>query len=358
MLGIALVGVFLSGCVATGESTTTGATSTTSPVTTTELASATTVPTTTTTAVEPDDGVPWIVYQGLNGLLRVIRPDGTGDRRALPDGPERAFHPDWSRDGQRLAFNVDSADGTRDIWIASWDGSGTTMLVDCRVPCRDADSPAWSPDGTRIAFNRIDNIDGHNPGSKIQTVDIASGEITTIFATEGAEFAGGQRWSPDGRSLVVELTRFIDDGNETEEITGATIGVIDLTATPATLRLLAPFDSLWNYPDWHPTLDLILFAAGGEDALDPKQPPQNLFTIRPDGSGLTQLTHQNPNGDGLWMPAFRLDGDGILVTIVHRPQGDLTLGELQLVGSGIVELGDTGPIPGAHSRQRPVPSTP
>jgi Tol biopolymer transport system component len=227
------------------------------------------------------------------------------------------------------------------------------------VPCRDADSPAWSPDGTKIAFNRIDNIDGHNPGSKIQTIDVATGEITTIVATEGAEYAGGQRWSPDGHSLVIEIVRLIDDGNNTAEITGKTIAVVNMTAATATLSLLRPFDSYSTYPDWHPTqADLILFASGPPDPLDPMLPPQNLFTTRPDGTGLTQITHQGPSDDGLWMPAFRFDSDGILATLVHRPNGNLTLAELQADGSEVSQLGDLGEIPGAHARQRPTPAVP
>lgn len=356
---IVVVGLLSSGCVSgdTGsvESTSRPASTTTSSTLETPTTSpAVTTLTTGQPVPESDATVPWIAYQSPDGL-RLIRPDGTGSTRALPGGPDGALHPDWSPNGLQLAFAVDEADGTRDIWTANWDGSDAAVLVDCQAPCRDADSPAWSPDGTRIAFNRIDNIDGHNPGSKIQTVEVATGQITTIVATEGAEYAGAQRWSPDGRMLVVELTRFIDDGNDTEQITGKAIAVVGLTAPSPALNVLRPFDSFSTYPDWHPTQDLILFAAGPPDPLDPSLLPQNLFTIRSDGTNLTQITNQGPNDDGLWMPAFRLDGEGILATLVHRPNGNLTLAELQVDGFGIAELGITGAVPGAHPRQRPIP---
>lgn len=345
---LALIAAMIAGC--DGQTTTTTSQTTT-------VGPAPTTSTSVTPLTGPDAALSWIAFQSPEGL-RLIRPDGQESISALPDGPAEALHPDWSSDGQRLAFVVDEADGTRDIWVANWDGSDAARLVNCHVPCRDADSPAWSPDRTKIAFNRIDNVDGHNPGSKIQTVDVATGEITTIVATEGAEYAGGQRWSPDGRSLVVEIVRFIDDGNDTTEITGKTIAVVDMMAATVTLRLLRPFDSYSTYPDWHPTQDLILFAAGPSDPLDPILPPQNLFTIRPDGSGLTQITNQGLADDGLWMPAFRFDNDGILATLVHRPNGNLTLVELQPDGSEISALGDSGDIPGAHPRQRPTPALP
>jgi len=223
------------------------------------------------------------------------------------------------------------------------------------VPCRDADSPAWSPDGTQIAFNRIDNVDGHNPGSQLQAVDVATGAITTLASTTGAEYAGAARWSPDGRSIVVGLGRYIDDGNDTDTVTGAAIAVLDLDDATPEFRVIRAFDTFATYPDWHPTEDLILFAAGAKDPLDPSDPPSNLFTIRSDGTGLAQLTRQGPDDDGIWMPAFRRDGSGIIATLVDRPGGGLSLVSLDADGTGLADLDAHGRTSGAHSRQRPVP---
>ena len=307
-----------------------------------------------TTAPSGDD-VAWVVYQSSGDGLRLIHPVSGTSRRVLPNGPAGALHPDWSPDGARLVFAVDDADGTRDLWTSDWDGSNAACLVDCRAPCRDADSPAWSPDGTRIAFHRVDNVDGHNPGSTVQVVDIATGVITTLVSTTGAEYVVSPRWSPDGSSLVVQIDRYIDDGNDTEEITGSAIGVVDLDAETPAIRVIRELETFSTYPDWHPTDDLILFAAGARRPLDPADAPSNLFTIRPDGTGLTQLTRQGADDDGIWMPAYRPDGSGILATLVGRPDFALTLVSLAADGTGLADLDDVGPTSGGHSRQRPLP---
>ena len=80
--------------------------------------------------------------------------DGTGVATRLTNDPGRDADPDWSPDGQKIAFFSErpgtSCCGT--VWtINASDGSGATNLTG--GPIFDAD-PSWSPDGTRIAFVR------------------------------------------------------------------------------------------------------------------------------------------------------------------------------------------------------------
>ena len=113
----------------------------------------------------------WIVYEGPipgdNGeraVNRAVRPDGTGDHWVTPGVPLPAndkdawqVHPDWSPDGQRLAFAAADArqhqpDITYDLWVSDADGGHLDRVLDCELPCIEANYPAWSPDGRSRAF--------------------------------------------------------------------------------------------------------------------------------------------------------------------------------------------------------------
>lgn len=294
-----------------------------------------------------------IVYQGPEGLV-VVQADGSEPRPALPErfGTD-ARHADWSPDGSRLAFTFDEADGTRDVWLADADGSSARKLVDCVAPCRDADSPAWSPDGERIAFTRIVVVDGIDQGATVELVDPETGSAERVASTTTEAEAGAPRWSPDGERLVVELLRWASPSAEESERTGGAIGVIDLDEKPAVARPLTDFALHASYPDWHPSDDLIVFQAGDGDPFAQEGAPQDLYTVRPDGTGLTRLTRRPPSDPWLALPAWLANGNGILVTVI-RGAGDFAFQTLAPDGTDPVDLVDpaTGErLVGAHARQ-------
>ena len=96
-----------------------------------------------------------------------VNVDGTGLVRLTPFRLN-ASDPDWSPDGQRIAF--DSGDfngqtgGGGDIYVMRADGSGRKRLADfplLRQKCCPpgfpglANNPVWSPSGTRIMFTHF-----------------------------------------------------------------------------------------------------------------------------------------------------------------------------------------------------------
>jgi hypothetical protein len=67
------------------------------------------------------DGEPWIVYVWFEEtqVLFLTRPDGTDVHRILADISGELAHPDWSPDGQKLAFERDGRRQRRGL-----DGTG------------------------------------------------------------------------------------------------------------------------------------------------------------------------------------------------------------------------------------------
>ena len=68
----------------------------------------------------------------------------------LAPGTHQDIHPDWSPDGQWLAFASDRG-GEFDIWVVRPDGGGLRQVT---TGPGTKTWPAWSPDGRQILFNR------------------------------------------------------------------------------------------------------------------------------------------------------------------------------------------------------------
>jgi Tol biopolymer transport system component len=316
-------------------------------------------------------GEQWIAYQcwrqcGPGFRIMLVRPDGTGDHWALPSVPGDQLHPDWSPDGMKLTFFDGNA-----IWTADVDGANARAVYTCQAPCHDIDSPAWSPDGRSIAFNRYDDVDGRAV-ARIETVDPMTGATRTVLDSPGPAYPFYIRWAPDGRSLVVDLERYLNTLYDTKAETGAAIAVVDLTAKPPTMHRLTDWPLYATYPDWSPTGDRIVFSTfdlgardGGGVLPDPSQ-PSDLYTIRPDGSGLTQVTH-NPHGSTLvrngtasgplsTQPTWAPDGRSIIFVQVD---GDTWPGwetsTIRPDGTGFGPAPSSGFHFGTHPRLRPTP---
>jgi Tol biopolymer transport system component len=360
-----------TGASASANPTDPTTTSTVVSTSTTSTTSTTTSTTTTTPPVALVAGEPWIVYEGpaVEGAgVILIRPDGSAKHWDTPNVPVPKggwqVHPDWSPDGSQLTFAVDDGTDnanatpptyrTRDIWIADADGEHARRVFDCSYPCIEADDPSWSHDGRTIAFDAFDD-DVQHPGQavniRVVLLDVATGSLTTVATGADTDQFLWPRWSPDGKRLVVEVDHFTTpDANGT--LSGSAIAVVDLTRPGTKLKVLTDFAMWATYPDWHPKENVIVFSTRPWDDL--KAGPSNLYTIRPDGTAMRQLTHYTEGQTRAVQPSWTPDGTRIIFTAVEGTGfGKPTMAIIGRDGKGLQSATASGPMFGTHPRLRP-----
>lgn len=128
---------------------------------------------------------------GLDVWSASLVPDARGelsDQRRLI---RSAFTPDVSPDGTLLAYTKFDATGSADLFVAGVDGSHPVRLTD--GPEFEGD-PRWSPDGTRILFRSV-------MGSDSEIVVMNADGSGAIRVAGPAGRPEGASWSPDGRTI-------------------------------------------------------------------------------------------------------------------------------------------------------------
>lgn len=291
--------------VVTEGSVTTVATATTeAPVTTVAAITSTTVGA-ATDVPEPA----WAIqaFNGKRAIIDVVGADGTGRTAVAADIPGTdQTNPDWSPDGTMLTFGVTDDGGRDDLWTVNVDGTGARRLFDCEAQCNYIDDAAWGPDGTSIAVCEMDSSGTDHLGSLV-SIDVSTGVKTTLATFEPKDICSGARWSPDGRMLVLEIVH--RDGTRLDSnVIGVTLSTIDITIKPPAIVALTDPALFAVTADWNDAGDLIVYSAlATPDAAAPE-----LFTIHPDGSGLTQLTSVVSGGGAAEEPSFNQDGTAVV----------------------------------------------
>jgi Tol biopolymer transport system component len=318
-------------------------------------------PTETPSAAGP--GEPWIVSQagaGDGDGLYLVRPDQSGWHLISGDLPAFSYHPDWSPDGTRIAFEL--GQDRSEIWAMDPDGSETIVLAPCpAATCNMLGSPAWSPDGTELAYVREDPPGVARPGfgAYVEVRDLATGKTRVVAkpGPVGDEYveSGAPRWSPDGKRLVVTVTHWTNP--PTEPMVASSIAVVATDGSDAgNPRILTDPGLFGAYPDWSPDGEWIVFNTHDLAGFQETTKAANLYRIKPDGTGLTQITRFGENDTRATQPSWTPDGLRIIFTWVGRvPDNSYGARKAALIdadGSNLTVLDDVWTT---HPRLQPTP---
>ena len=303
-----------------------------------------------------------IAFQGVSQGLTLAQPGGAELRVILEELPGEQLHPDWSPDGSRLAFVQATDDRTWEVWLSDPTGGDARPLVEeypAELEGLIWDSPAWARDGTQIAMVGFVG----NPNFELPTravlaiVDVAAGTLSVAgdYSFDGP-FAGlgFPRWSPEGDRLAVILGTFDDEDNWT----GGAIAVISRSEGAwSEPKVITAFDDFADRPDWHPTDDLIVFTTHDIGGFPVTDEASNLYTVRPDGSELTQITHFAAGAERAVQPTWIQDGRILFVRVSGANDADRSIARVNADGTDqqvLIESSLVGPENNPHPRLRPV----
>jgi len=199
------------------------------------------------------------------------------ERRAVASGETGAVGLPRELEGWQLAFmhTPEGAAGP-DLHLANADGSD---LVRLDKLLGDEQTPNWSPDGRRVAIRWVPRNYDDTP---LLIIDTETSRILDLTKRTGLRGFSAS-WSPDGKRLVTAAKRRSDDR----------LALHVMRADGSSVRRITPGDREAQYATWSPAGDKIAFTYVVDGGFD-------LFTIRPDGTGLRRLTTDGAGGQNNW----------------------------------------------------------
>lgn len=188
--------------------------------------------------------------------------------------------PVWSPDGKRLVFSSNRNPfgdkwAPTTLWIVNLD----TLALTQPILRYWLEYPAWSPDGRLLAFNC---------GKNIYVFDLEKNEAHQLFTGEG-EHGFYPSWGPDSQTLAFSAPR--------EDDSDIYIAELDLKS-PRILkrvRLVARLSGPDTQPVWSPNGRWIAFVHTWQ--VGTQEVTQEIFVVRPNGSGLRKVCRLVPGHD-------------------------------------------------------------
>jgi Tol biopolymer transport system component len=289
---------------------------------------------------------------GPSGKGVVLYPDGDEIWAMNSDGTDAHLLPGvdaplgWSADGSRLFYD----DGDGSVFAIDTDGSPPVRIAGIPELCppvtvddtceANVDEILISPDGRRLAYP----IGNDSPLDMMGFFDIATGRVTRVEfdsvggpACEGPFGGGPLQWSPDG-------TRFAFGNSVGPRVDGFCQGAVFTVNVDGTdLRRVTSSNVHAMEPHWSPDGSTIVFSRSTpRSAWDRKGDAtripidMDIYSVSPDGSGLTGLT-----SDGVSiLPLWTRDGRIVFTRRMH-PQAAGELWIMDADGQNATRLDTT-----------------
>jgi Tol biopolymer transport system component len=256
-----------------------------------------------------------------SGHIWTARLDGTGEQQltdtvtehsvSVGDAESSDSDPAWSPDGRQIAF---VREGTMppgpspswccgvQIFVVPSGGGAARPVTAASEPIRDLGTPAWSPDGSRLAYVALTVNDfdrgwsgRYGPFGSLHLVNLDGTNDHVLTLPAGLDGAASPAWSPDGARLVFATCK----GLAVINADGSGFHALTTTSTCST----NPTD---GFPAWSPDGTEIVFVRNVEffGLRNESSPPSNLWTIKPDATGLSRLTDvPSYDTEPTWLPS-------------------------------------------------------
>lgn len=260
--------------------------------------------------------------------IYVANPDGS-HRRRLTHPVARMLDdlPDWSPDGSHVLFmrifqsDKDPPTVPDQVMRVDADGSGLRQIGTCSGACIGNDDPQYSPNGRQIVYTQAIRVP---PAGAIELgvwlMDADGGRPRQLTRRSGFTNSEDHEpaWSPDGRYII--FTRLNDTAAPVNEQALFVIG-----RGGGKLRRITSWNLDAGGANWSPDGSRILFQSYRDCSCSQTS---QVYTVAPDGSGVTRLTRAGRNIEPNWSP------DGRQIVYAHEPgRGSLHLPDLWVMDS-------------------------